>query len=366
MRHTPAPAVIILLGMTLLALFMVVAVSLLLLQLLTDDGGPRAVTNITATPTAPTPVPGPTQPPVVPVPGLGSIRFDPSGRYAFPIAADPGLFTWQQRHWDGTNAIDIEIGPGSNAQEFQQLTKVKLVAITSGLLRHYSGDVGGQGFMLEGDDGYDYYYAHLSELSLPDNIRVEPGQPIGTLGNTGEYARFIEPHLHLAIGTRGILWENQPDVNAAVWLRDTFDVMWQDWPPNVAPHSEPRQQPVDHERAVIVTYFDQWQSRGLPQPAIEIGYTGLVPAEPELVHAPMGGQVNVIRWTDSYGTRIQIDNVVSGYTVIVSGLTQWAVKDGQIIQRGDIIGSWNANERPRLNIMLYQNDTLLDPAILWQ
>lgn len=367
LRRTPATVVIVLIGMGLLGLFMIVAVSLVVLQLFTENDDPITITNntITATPSQTTNT-APAQPPLEPVQGLGTLRFDATGQYAFPIAANPDLFTWTHYHWDNTNAVDIEIGPEHSQSAFDQIAQVKLVAITSGTLRHYSGSIGGLGYMLQADDGRDYYYAHLSELSLPDGIQVAPGQPIGTMGNTGEYARYIEPHLHLSIGTRDTLWENQPDINAAEWLRDTFDLPWRDWPPNSAPFSQPGLRPVNHERAVIVTYFDQWQSRGLPQPGIEIGFTGLAPDEPQIVYAPMGGQVNVIRWTDSYGTRIQITNDVSQYTVVVSGVTQWAVGDGQIINRGDIIGSWNVQESPRLNVMIFQGDTPIDPLLLLQ
>ncbi|MCZ7629978.1 MAG: M23 family metallopeptidase [Microthrixaceae bacterium] len=136
--------------------------------------------------------------------------FDSSGVYAFPIAGDPATYRWTHYHWDGTNAADLEARFGLTRAQFEAATRAPLVAITSGTALHHSGNIGGLGYVLQGDDGIDYYYGHMSELWAPDGARVEAGQPLGRIGNTGGTAQFIEPHLHLAIGPRDTLWTQQP------------------------------------------------------------------------------------------------------------------------------------------------------------
>ena len=43
-----------------------------------------------------------------------------------------------------------------------------------------------------------YYYAHLDEQLIESGVRVEPGDVLGTVGNTGN-ARTTPPHLHFGI-----------------------------------------------------------------------------------------------------------------------------------------------------------------------
>lgn len=71
-----------------------------------------------------------------------------------------------------------------------------------------SGGLGGIGIFLVGDSGARYFYAHLdSAVEFDENERVYAGQPIGTVGDTGN-ARGA-PHLHLQIAPDGETgWEN--------------------------------------------------------------------------------------------------------------------------------------------------------------
>lgn len=50
--------------------------------------------------------------------------------------------------------------------------------------------------------GLSFYYAHLDEQLVSVGERVEPGDPIGTVGNSGN-ARTTPPHLHFGIYERG-------------------------------------------------------------------------------------------------------------------------------------------------------------------
>ncbi len=296
------------------------------------------------------------------LPGLGAITFDASGQYAFPIAADPALFTWTHVHWDDTLAADLEMRRDLTFPEFVAVSNAQLVAVTAGTVEEYSGSRGGLGYMLHGDDGRDYYYAHMSDQWAPDGARVAAGQPLGVMGNTGGTAQFIEPHLHLAIGPRDTLWTEEPRVNAAEWLKATFGL---DWAVREAAFPEPdlpAGPPVDHPDLAIVTPFKDAVASGLPEAAVELGFPGGTPGGPYEIHAPLGGVVNVIRWTAHYGTRIQINNPATDSTVVISGVDAWSVWDGDVVRRGDVLGTWNPAHRSRLHYLMYRAGAIADPT----
>ncbi|MBN1562793.1 MAG: M23 family metallopeptidase [Anaerolineae bacterium] len=303
----------------------------------------------------PQPTPPPTSDPAL-------ITYDTSGVYAFPVANDPAQYVWTHYHWDDTNAIDIEARFDLTRPEFDQVTSALLVAITNGIAVNYSGSIGGQGYMLHGDDGNDYYYAHMSEQWVADGARVTVGQVLGRIGNTGNTAQFIEPHLHLSIGPRDTLWESQPSINAAEWMQATFNLSWEERPAATPNDTSPGGWPVQHPALEIVTTFDQAEAKGLPQPALEFGFTDSPPATTLDVIATLSGVVNVIRWTDDYDTRIQINNNGTLSTVVISGVTEWLVKDGDLVEQGQMIGRWNPAERATLHYMMYVNSAIVDPT----
>jgi hypothetical protein len=295
-------------------------------------------------------------------PDAGVIIYDRTGLYAFPVAADPRLYTWTHYHWDGTHAADIEARFGLDQADFVLATSAQLVAVTNGLLVSYSGKKGGLGYILHGDDGLDYYYGHMAEQWVPDKSHVTTGQPLGLIGNSGTTAQFIEPHLHFAIGPRDTLWEQMPTVNAAEWLHSRFGLDWQERPAKTIAYDYPQGWPVQHPDLVIVTSYAQAAAHGLPQPALEFGFTGQAPAVALDVIATLNGEANVIRWTACYGNRIQITNQESDMTVVISGVDEWLVEDGAAVSRDQVIGRWNPSSRPRLNYMIFQDGTLIDPA----
>lgn len=76
-----------------------------------------------------------------------------------------------------------------------------LVAMYSGTVRTGWHSLGGNQIYLYGDNGLFYYYAHLQSSSVQSGQRVDRGQAIGTMGDTGN-ARGT-PHLHLGMGPIG-------------------------------------------------------------------------------------------------------------------------------------------------------------------
>ena len=82
----------------------------------------------------------------------------------------------------------------------------------------YSGDRVG----IRGEDGRYYFYAHLSAYAPLDvGDRVEPGTPLGRVGNTGYgppgHEDEFPPHLHL--GIRGADWESPYPVIRRLYRR---------------------------------------------------------------------------------------------------------------------------------------------------
>jgi peptidoglycan LD-endopeptidase LytH len=99
-----------------------------------------------------------------------------------------------------------------------------VVACVAATVVHVSrADVGlgGLTVTLRADDGWLYYYAHLSVVAddLRVGERVELGHYLGRSGNTGN-ARFTAPHLHFGI-SRGdhIAGEISPFPYLNAWPR---------------------------------------------------------------------------------------------------------------------------------------------------
>lgn len=78
-----------------------------------------------------------------------------------------------------------------------------VVAAVGGTVRQagFGGSLGGNRVWVEGDDGRFYYYAHLDTIGAARGERVEVGQQIGTVGNTGNAAN-TPSHLHFSINSR--------------------------------------------------------------------------------------------------------------------------------------------------------------------
>jgi murein DD-endopeptidase MepM/ murein hydrolase activator NlpD len=79
----------------------------------------------------------------------------------------------------------------------------KVLAFTGGVIsRQKTGGLGGITLYLQGDNGAEYYYAHLSGYAVGAGARVRAGQHIAFNGNSGN-ASATAPHVHFEIHPGG-------------------------------------------------------------------------------------------------------------------------------------------------------------------
>jgi peptidoglycan LD-endopeptidase LytH len=79
----------------------------------------------------------------------------------------------------------------------------KVHAIVDGVISRFSNSsLGGISLYLRGDDGNEYYYAHLDSYASRVGQRVKAGELIAFNGQTGN-ARFTAPHVHFEVHPGG-------------------------------------------------------------------------------------------------------------------------------------------------------------------
>jgi len=93
-----------------------------------------------------------------------------------------------------------------------------IVSICGGKIEQLGWNrLGGERVGVRGDDGNYYYYAHLQYISssLAKGKRIEVGEPVGSMGHTGD-ALTTPDHLHFGIELSNGQWIN-PYPFLAVW-----------------------------------------------------------------------------------------------------------------------------------------------------
>ncbi|HZD03008.1 MAG TPA: M23 family metallopeptidase [Actinomycetes bacterium] len=116
-------------------------------------------------------------------------------RYSCPVEPPYSYTdTWGAARSGGRSHLGTDIMAPSGAKE---------LAYTDGVVvREHSNLLGGLVLYLEGSDGNEYYYAHLSRYAVSNGTRVRAGQVISYVGNTGD-ARWTAPHLHFEVHPGG-------------------------------------------------------------------------------------------------------------------------------------------------------------------
>lgn len=99
---------------------------------------------------------------------------------------------------DNRNDFGASRGGGSRPHDGVDIMASEgtpLVAVDGGTVYFGSDPLGGNVANLYADDGYHYYYAHLSSFAGGGPRRVEAGETIGYVGRTGN-AKNTPAHVH--------------------------------------------------------------------------------------------------------------------------------------------------------------------------
>jgi murein DD-endopeptidase MepM/ murein hydrolase activator NlpD len=81
--------------------------------------------------------------------------------------------------------------------------RAQVYAFTDGTIsRESTNTYGGITLYLQGDNGVEYYYAHLSGYAAAAGTRVKAGQLIAYNGQSGN-ARYTAPHVHFEVHPGG-------------------------------------------------------------------------------------------------------------------------------------------------------------------
>jgi hypothetical protein len=131
-------------------------------------------------------------------------------RYTFPMTP-PGSYT--DGHHDYP-AADIFAPTGTPVVACVRAEVLRTSPVATGL--------GGITITPRGEDGWRYYYAHLSALdpAIKPGMVVEAGTQLGLSGNTGD-ARTTPPHLHFGVSKTGsAAGQINPYPYLRLWERD--------------------------------------------------------------------------------------------------------------------------------------------------
>lgn len=304
--------------------------------------------------------PPPPQAPDQPVEG---VLYSSDKRYAFPVAGAIADLIWTHYHWDGGNSVDII--PSSklpvDSPTFMRVERSPIVAVTSGTVKPANNELGGTALILFGDDGREYYYAHLAHTWVRAPTRVRVGALLGTMGRTGRWTRFIERHLNFSITSRwhrGLVWTD--DINAAEWIRREFGLRWIDQNPGPYPPAMPSGSPLLPPYRVVRS-FAQMRAVEPDMASIVLAPVALLASggggSPQSgVYSTLTGEVRVMRAT-VLGLRVQVTNRPTKQTVVFSELTGSIVHTGDVVKRGELVGYATGP----INYMIFDRGRLIDP-----
>jgi hypothetical protein len=127
--------------------------------------------------------------------------------YSFPVG---GNYTYKHYPYHHGSPSSTSYYP---AKDIYASVGTPVYATTSGVISNVNkvdqyncvtktGPKGGISFLLNGDDGFKYYYAHLSQIYVNNGQRVSPVYIVGAVGATGNCCG-VNPHLHLGLSKGG-------------------------------------------------------------------------------------------------------------------------------------------------------------------
>ena len=260
--------------------------------------------------------------------------------YRFPISADRELVTWEEPHWDGSNAVDIGLhsGFGLDAPERRAFYESDAVAVITGRASRLDNPRGGVAVLLHGVDGRTYYYAHLSTTPITEPTTVVAGDSLGRIGRSGVWSRYLEPHLHFAVAEghqHGTDWT--ADVAAPRWLERTFGGV--SLRSRAQPHAAdlPSGLPLFGTPMVVDT-FEQLRTGNPYLAGVTLsGPSSRSPGTSIPIRAPMTGIARVHLDTP-LGVRVQITNGRSSHSLIISGSIDPLVRTGDLVFGDSVVG----------------------------
>jgi murein DD-endopeptidase MepM/ murein hydrolase activator NlpD len=167
--------------------------------------------------------------------GFGAPRS--SGTYVFPVGGGPSIVSVGHDHHDYP-AADIAAPEGAPLYALEDAV----------VLNVSSDDRCGFGIRLQGADGLEWQYCHLSYIdpSVVEGAGLAAGAPVGLVGSTGH---ATGPHLHLALKPE-TAYPQQMD-----WFQSFAGraFTWQDAPTPLEP-SEPAYEPVPDTGSGVVRF----------------------------------------------------------------------------------------------------------------
>ena len=127
------------------------------------------------------------------------------GRYELRITLSPSLtFPVEGKNYSAIGSVFGDPRDGGSREhhgvDIFAPRGTKVLAAANGVI--YRTGITPRGgkvvWLMDRDLGQSYYYAHLDEITVREGAYVKAGDPLGSVGNTGN-ARFTPPHLHFGI-----------------------------------------------------------------------------------------------------------------------------------------------------------------------
>ena len=156
-----------------------------------------------------------------PAPPQPDLILSPDSQYAYPLPDYNNSNACY--HWKEVRAIDIFTAGGENSDPLY----LPVVAYTSGTITNVTPNdpLGGNYFILSGNDGRYYYYAHNCAIYKSAGDSVSVGEVIASSNQTGLNAEITPEHLHFAINSNSDVFPSGGgDVCPFTDIREKFGI----------------------------------------------------------------------------------------------------------------------------------------------